>query len=78
MRPALSAIDNCGITRDNSPMWLSGRRAVRPDREYYRDVRRARMRSGERWRHIPIGGPVVVALVIGAVLMIWMISRLAP
>jgi hypothetical protein len=25
-------------------MWISGRRAVRPDRDYYRNVRRIRLR----------------------------------
>lgn len=44
-------------------MWISGRRAERPDRQIYREMRRRSLKSSHG-RAIPIGMIAVVLLVV--------------
>jgi hypothetical protein len=57
-------------------MWISGRRAVRPDRDYYRNVRRIRLRRpGAASRKVSIVGAIVTFVTLLVALGIWLIVK---
>jgi hypothetical protein len=57
-------------------MWISGRRAVRPDRDYYRNVRRIRLRrSISPARKNSLIGTVAAALMTVIALGVWLLLK---
>jgi type VI protein secretion system component VasF len=53
-------------------MWISGRRAMRPDRKYYREVRRKSLRRS-RGRQGPVA--VFVAGILVVAVVFWFVFK---